>query len=169
MEQRASWEADICSVCKAIHSIIWNTKVHSVALPIQGTQTQHKKSIRFYFLLHVSAHISTNIKWKSTEGKCYRRDIPFKINLPKYITYYSPKTSNKKEKITGDWLTRSCDVAQIHRYYVNRLQPTPTWHKWIKPKPSHRITLWSILTVIYHPCLGRPTFLFPSSFPTYIP
>jgi len=89
---------------KAIHSITWKQNVHSVTLTIQSTQTRHKKSILFYVLLHVSARILTIVSWKSTEGKSYRRDIAFKIHLPKYITYYSPQTNNKQEQLPlTDW------------------------------------------------------------------
>ena len=55
MEQSASWEADICSVSKAIHSITWHPNIHSVVLPIQGTQTQniYVKLIRFYSNIYI--------------------------------------------------------------------------------------------------------------------
>ena len=83
-------------------------------------------------------YILTIIGWKNTEGKCYRRDLPFKTELLKYITFYSPKTSNKNNSYW--WMTDTRG-----RYSPNSLlfcQQTDTYPHMTQMNPANTIATY---------------------------
>jgi len=85
------------------HYFIFPKKIPDVTIPIKSTQIQNPSIIRYcitIFLRHVAVIHSTIFKCRiqvRKEKVCYRRGLPCKINLIKYIKYYSQHRNNKKK------------------------------------------------------------------------
>ena len=118
-------------------------------LILQDMYTQHKKS---------GAHTSY----------CWITSIPVKITLKVYLL--TPWCRVLLEKLTGLQLVKKLPAFYGTRRFITAFtsfrHPSLPWASPIQSTCPQPTSWWSIIILSTHLCLGLPSGLFPSGFPT---